>query len=131
MDKTILEQFKNQKYINVETYRKSGAAVQTPVWFVQDGEALLVRTLAESGKMKRVRNNSKIRVAVCNMSGGLLGEWQNAHAEIVQDPAVDDLVNKLLRKKYGMIKRILDWREKSRDTQSGIMKITLDGTKEL
>ena len=131
MDKTILEQFKNQKYINVETYRKSGAAVLTPVWFVQDGEALLVRTLSESGKMKRVRNNSKIRVAVCNMSGGLLGEWQNAHAEIVCDPAVDDLVNKLLRKKYGMIKRILDWREKSRETQSGIMKITLDGTTEL
>lgn len=130
MDKTILEQFKNQKYINVETYRKSGAAVQTPVWFVQDGETLLVRTLAKSGKMKRVRNNSKIRVAVCNMSGGLLGEWQNAHAEIVQDPAVDDLVNRLLRKKYGVIKRILDWREKSRDTQSGIMKITLDGTGE-
>ena len=128
MEKSIMDQYKNQKYINVETYRKTGEAVQTPVWFVQDGDALLVRTMADSGKMKRVRNNHQIRVAVCNMSGGLLGEWENAHAEILQDPLVDERVNKLLRKKYGMIKRFMDWREKSKETNFGIMRIVLDGT---
>lgn len=129
MEKSKMDQFKNQKYINVETYRKTGVAVQTPVWFVQDGDALFVRTKADAGKMKRVRNNPQIRVAVCNMSGGLLGEWQNARAEISQDPSIDERVNKLLRKKYGLVKRILDWREKSKGEHSGIMRIVLDGTK--
>jgi hypothetical protein len=103
--------------------------VQTPVWFVRDGEALFVRTMADSGKMKRLRNNKKIRVALYNMRGGLLGEWENAYAEIVQDPAVEDLVNKLLRKKYGIIKRLMDWREKSKRTRFGTIRIELNGVK--
>jgi PPOX class probable F420-dependent enzyme len=130
MHKTIMEEFKNQKYINVETFRKTGAAVQTPVWFVQEGDSLLVRTFADSGKMKRVRNNSRVRVAVCNMSGGLLGEWHNARAEVVQDQAVDQRVNKLLSEKYGMIKKLLDWREKNKETNYGIMRIVPDGIKD-
>jgi len=49
--------FTSQQYLNLETFRKNGAAVKTPVWFVQDGDAIFVRTLANSGKVKRIRNN--------------------------------------------------------------------------
>ena len=49
--------FTSQQYLNLETFRKNGAAVKTPVWFVQDGDATFVRTLANSGKVKRIRNN--------------------------------------------------------------------------
>src|SRR5262245_13309055 len=31
-----LSQFAGEKYLNIETYRKSGAAVATPVWFAED-----------------------------------------------------------------------------------------------
>jgi len=79
--------------------------------------------------MKRVRNNHQKSATFRKMSAGLLCEWENASAEIVQDPAVNDLVNNLIHNKYGMIKRILDWREKSSDLQYGIMKIELDGIK--
>lgn len=37
------EQFKNQNYINLETFRKSGEGVKTPVWFVQERDSLYVR----------------------------------------------------------------------------------------
>jgi len=30
-----LEQFSKMKYLNLETFRKSGQGMQTPVWFVQ------------------------------------------------------------------------------------------------
>ena len=40
------DQLKQQQYLNLETFRKSGVGVKTPVWFVQDGDTLYVRTLA-------------------------------------------------------------------------------------
>jgi len=52
-----IEQLKKQQYISVETFRKNGVGVKTPVWFAQDGESLVVRTEGTSGKMKRIRNN--------------------------------------------------------------------------
>lgn len=41
---TLLQQFENQQFLNLETFRKNGIGVKTPVWFVQDGETLYVRT---------------------------------------------------------------------------------------
>ena len=52
-----LAQFSNQKYLNLVTYRKSGTAVSTPLWFIEDRGVLYVRTPAKSGKVKRLRNN--------------------------------------------------------------------------
>jgi len=55
-----IEQFKDQNYLNLQTYRKNGEAIATPVWFVQDGDKFYVRTIAGSGKVKRIHNNAKV-----------------------------------------------------------------------
>ncbi|HAE59309.1 MAG TPA: PPOX class F420-dependent oxidoreductase, partial [Anaerolineae bacterium] len=47
--------FQNQQYLSIETFRKNGQGVKTPVWFVQDGEVLYIWTQTDSGKAKRVR----------------------------------------------------------------------------
>jgi hypothetical protein len=57
--------FEKQKYLNIETFRKNGEGVRTPVWFVQDGEVLYARTIANSGKVKRIRNNGQVKIAPC------------------------------------------------------------------
>lgn len=98
--------YEKQKYLNLETFRKSGVGVRTPVWFVQDGEALFVRTGANSGKVKRIRNNGRVNIAPCKMDGALLGEWVQAFARVVTDPEVDRVVDKLLDKKYGLLKKL-------------------------
>ena len=60
-----LAQFANQQFINVETFRKNGQGVQTPVWFVEDKGTLYVRTVENSFKVKRIRNTpSRARDAV-------------------------------------------------------------------
>jgi hypothetical protein len=41
-----------QLYINLETYRKTGEAMRTPVWFIEENRIIFIRTLAESGKVK-------------------------------------------------------------------------------
>ena len=50
-------QFKNKKYISVETYRKSGEGVRTPVWFIEINDEFLFNTEETSAKVKRIRRN--------------------------------------------------------------------------
>lgn len=48
------EQFNNQNHITIETFRKSGAGVKTPVWFTTENDVIYIWTEASSGKAKRV-----------------------------------------------------------------------------
>jgi len=98
-----LKQFQKQNYLNIETVRKNGQAVKTPVWFVQDGETFFVWTQAGSGKAKRVRNNGAVRVAPCTSSGEVLGEWIPAQAQTNEAPEAIQHVEKLMKKKYGIM----------------------------
>lgn len=96
--------FQGQSYLNLETFRKNGASMKTPVWFVQDGEILYVRTVANSGKVKRIRNNRQVNIAPCKVDGTLLGEWVSATAREVKDKDIERKVECLLGKKYGLMK---------------------------
>ena len=98
-----LKQFEKQQYLNIETFRKNGQGVKTPVWFVQDGEALQVWTQAGSGKAKRIRNNGTVRVAPSTGSGEPIGEWMDAHAQTNESPEAVKHVEKLMQKKYGVM----------------------------
>jgi uncharacterized protein len=68
-----LARFGDQKYISLETLRKNGEGVKTPVWFVLHDGALYVYTEATSWKVKRIRHNLRIRVAPCTMRGVVMG----------------------------------------------------------
>lgn len=105
--------FENQNYLNMETYRKSGQGVKTPVWFAQEGDTIYVRTFLVSGKVKRVRKNGHIRLAPCKNNGELLGDWVEAYAEI-SDEVTAEKANQILNRKYGMTKRMFDFMGKMR-----------------
>jgi len=101
-----LEAFVHQQYLNLETLRRSGVGVKTPVWFTQDDGTLFVRTIDNSGKVKRVRQISSVNIAPCKVDGILLGAWTPATAREVKDPAVDRKVDRLLGQKYGLMKAL-------------------------
>lgn len=123
MSDKLTENFKNHQYINVETFRKNGVGVKTPVWFAQDGDTLVVRTESTSGKMKRIRNNAHVRIAPCDARGGLLGEWVEARAEIISEKSENEKVNRLVNRKYGLIKRFFDLMGKMRKSSYGSFRI--------
>ena len=100
-----LRQFAGEKYLSIETYRKSGAAVATPVWFAEDSGKLLIYSLANAGKVKRIRNNPGVRVAPCDIRGNVKGEWVDGTARIL-DAASAERAHKLLDQKYGLAKKI-------------------------
>jgi len=105
-----LSQFSGKKHISIETYRKTGDPVRTPVWFVEENGELFVRTDSETGKIKRIRNNPRVRVASCNMRGTVKGSWLEGEARII-DPESSKHVFSLLRKKYGIPYRLIRFAE--------------------
>jgi PPOX class probable F420-dependent enzyme len=102
-----LAAFTGQNYLNLETLRKNGTPVATPVWFAEADEVLYVYSQAESGKMKRIRNNPRVRIAPCDMRGNVTGAWVPATAHLIEG---DDArrANDLLNQKYWFGKRLLD-----------------------
>jgi PPOX class probable F420-dependent enzyme len=110
------EVFAGHKYLNLETFKKSGEGVKTPVWFAADpsvrldsSEAkLYVYTIGVSGKVKRIRNNPRVRAAPCAANGKLLGDWVEARAEIVTGAEAEHGMQ-LLNKKYWPWKQLLDF----------------------
>jgi PPOX class probable F420-dependent enzyme len=94
-------ELEDARYVNLGTFRRSGASVDTPVWAAPHSGKLYVFTAGESGKVKRLRNSSKARVAPCDARGGLLGPWRDARAAIVESPATIEAAYVALREKYG------------------------------
>ena len=95
------------KHILLTTYRATGEAVATPVWFAEDGDRLLVWTGANTGKVRRIRANAHVTVCPCTATGRPTGEVFEATARIL--PAEEGpTVQRLLDARYGLVKRILD-----------------------
>ncbi|MGR8007310.1 PPOX class F420-dependent oxidoreductase [Streptomyces hypolithicus] len=68
-DQDLLAVLGRSKYVSLTTYRRNGTAVATPVWVATDGSQLYVWTRADSWKVKRIRNDQRVVVTVCDMRG--------------------------------------------------------------
>jgi PPOX class probable F420-dependent enzyme len=120
-----LGQFEKQKYLNIETFRKNGQGVKTPVWFVQDGETLYVGTSAGSGKVKRIRRNGSVLIAPCTASGEPRGDWVSAQAVVDDSPAALLHVEGLMKKKYGLSFFLFYVLGGMRSAQNAALKISI------
>jgi PPOX class probable F420-dependent enzyme len=100
---SALQQFEKQQYLNVETFRKNGNGVKTPVWFAQDGEKLLIWTAFTSGKARRMRNNAQVKIVPSKADGTPLGEWVEATARVDDSDLALKHVRTLMREKYGLV----------------------------
>ena len=101
-----LEQFLDQKYINLETYKKDGTSIRTPVWFVIDKNLIYVITRDSTGKVKRLRNNQNVRIVPCSFKGEPKNEWVKGAAEKITGDEADKII-KIRKKKYGMFARLI------------------------
>ena len=89
------------RYMSLATFRRSGAEVATPVWFAGDDGRLYVFSAEQAGKVKRLRNSPKARVAPSDARGRIRGTWLEASARILTEPAAIDRARAAFRRKYG------------------------------
>lgn len=120
-----LAQFANQKYLNLESYRRNGQGVRTPLWFVEDNRALYFYTPAHSYKVKRIAANPRVRVVPCDMRGNVKGVWVDATARRIYGEE-SRRANELLDRKYGLAKRILNFLARIRGHERAAFAIQID-----
>ncbi len=95
----------DEKYLSLETYRKNTLPVSTPVWFVIHKGMIHVVTREDTGKIKRLRNNPDVRIALCTFNGKVKDKWHSG--KIIFSSSEDtSIVLDLRRKKYGSMERI-------------------------
>ena len=102
-----LDQFIDQKYLSLETYRKDKTPVKTPVWFVIDNDQLYITTRETTGKVKRLRNNQNARISVCSMKGDIKSSWIDVSLEKTSEESDVEKIVKLRKKKYGFSARLV------------------------
>lgn len=98
-----LTQLGNPQYIALETYKKNGEAVSTPVWVTEEAGKCYVITEGNSWKVKRIRNNRRVRVAKSDSRGKVQGDWVEATARILDAPTAVEQQGKRLAAKYGLV----------------------------
>ena len=104
-----LAELAKQKHIALETYRKTGEPVRTPVWPMVDNGLVYVVTRSHTGKVKRLRNNPSVRIAPSSFGGEPKGEWVEGTARFVQgeeaeraDLVVERAVGRRRRRRTGV-----------------------------
>ncbi len=98
---TTFANLKGHQFISLTTFRKTGVAVSTPVWFADAGGRLIVTTEPASGKVKRIRHTPRVTVAPCTFRGKLLGPVQEARARILPH-GEHAAAEAALKAKYGL-----------------------------
>jgi PPOX class probable F420-dependent enzyme len=121
---STLDSLGKAQYALVTTYRKDGRSVPTAVWVVRDGNALAIWTVSDSGKVKRIRRNSKILVGPCDLRGRPTGDQVPGEA-VILDAEGTQRVRSLLTKKYGIVGRITMWGSRIRRGTSGTIGIRI------
>ncbi len=105
---TAARDLDREPYMSLATFRRSGAAVETAVWFAHAQGKLYVFTARDAGKVKRLRNSKRSRVAACTARGRVTGKWLDAETRIVEEPATIKTAYRALRAKYGVQMWIAD-----------------------
>ena len=112
------------KYINIETFRKNGTGIRTPIWFIIYQGLIYFRTDLKSGKVKRIKNNPHIRIAPCDIRGNLKGDWFDGKVKFA-DSAESSIVYSMIDKKYGFMTTLIRIFNKIRRTKPVVIAISI------
>ncbi len=131
-EQALADRFRG-KYLALTSFKRDGAGVATPVWFVVDGAQLLVMTASRSFKVKRIRRNPAVTVAPCTASGRLRGKPVAGHARVLpadEVPRAEQLMNRKYRADRILILPIYRAVQRLRgvrgDASDAVLAITLD-----
>ena len=88
------------------SYKRDGDAVPTPVWFGIDDEGrAYLRSYANAAKLKRIRNNPRVRLAPCDRRGRPLGPAAEGSARVVP-PDLEEHAERTVQSNYGGFRRV-------------------------
>ena len=104
----LVAALEKHRCINLTTYRKNSQPVVTTVWFVSIRDRLYIWTENNSGKIKRIRNNSRVELAPATHSGRILGPCFTAQARLLP-PEEWGPPEAAFNRRYGSRKRFFEF----------------------
>jgi uncharacterized protein len=106
---TSLLALAESRFVSLTTFRRSGAAVSTPVWVGRDGGSLVVLTPVGSGKVKRLRHDPRVEIRPCGRFGKVPdgAEPVAGTAELREDPADVERARSTIRRTYPLESRLV------------------------
>jgi PPOX class probable F420-dependent enzyme len=99
--------FRGHKHCLLVSYRRSGKAVPTPVWFGVASGKLYFRSEERVGKVKRIRGNDRVLVAPCDARGKPLGAGVEAHARILSSQE-EGRAESAIQSNFGLGRRVYE-----------------------
>lgn len=112
---------RGHKYCLLTSYRKTGSAVSTPVWFGADGDTIYIRSGPDDGKIKRIRRNCEVLIAPCTARGRPTGRPMRGSARVLE-LAEHGHAESVLRSSYGLGRRL--YRLLGRGTPAAYLEVS-------
>jgi PPOX class probable F420-dependent enzyme len=91
-----------ERFMALQTRKRDGSWVSTPVNLVFDGDRIHFRTWSKAGKAKRLRNAPDVRFAASDWRGRVHGPWLCGTARLLEDDE-DRRVASLINHKYPVL----------------------------
>ncbi|MGL5865750.1 MAG: PPOX class F420-dependent oxidoreductase [Dermatophilaceae bacterium] len=103
----------DEKFVSLTTFRRTGAAVSSPVWVAPDRldpRRLVVITVDDTGKTMRLRHTARVELRPCDVKGRVAdgAPTYRGTAEVVRSPDEVRAVRRAVNAKYGLPARLLD-----------------------
>src|ERR1700694_1050776 len=86
LERATFPDLSREQCIALTTFRKTGQAVSTPVWFAISLGTIYVETDADAGKLKRLRHTARVTLAPCTYGGKVTGSMSAGNASILTGP---------------------------------------------
>jgi uncharacterized protein len=98
---TVIAALTSSRYAQLRTYRRDGSPVDTPIWFVLDGDLLTFRTKV-GPKTRRIAANPQVELWRCDYRGQYAGGTPTVggQATILDGPAAE-AADRALHRRYG------------------------------
>jgi uncharacterized protein len=100
-----VQDLSGHKYCVLVTYKKTGEAVASPLWFGTGNGKLYFQTAVGTAKVKRIRRNPQVRVAPATSRGRPLGGPFVGTARVVSSEEEAE-AERWLQANYGLGRRL-------------------------
>lgn len=97
------------RYVQLTTFRRNGTPVPSPVWIAPDGDDLLVVTVDDTGKTKRLAHTARVELRPCDVRGNVAAGAPTyaATATVHRETEAVARVKRAIGAKYGWWYRAL------------------------
>ncbi len=131
LEKATFPDLGREQCIALTTFRKTGQAVTTPVWFSERLGTIYVETHADAGKLKRLRHSGRVTLAPCTYSGKVTGSVIAVNARILTESEESTAASVALAKKYGVMRTLYHFvrnarRMLQRKAKAGVVYIAIE-----